>query len=188
MTRLEGIPRATPIIHALILAAGLITARIIARLVDESGKPSNDKTAVGGENIIMVGATQLTSLYIKLLGACAPGQRRILAILDDRPQSTGRSMAGVRILATTEQIECIIDEFVVHGLQTDRVIVGGETDVLSDSGLKEIQRVCNRREIKLDFVPRLIGLDELQRKPVSATVESEANSTSQIRIAALFRD
>ena len=85
MTRLEGIPRSTPIIHALILAAGLITARIIARLVDESGKPSSDKTAVGGENIIMLGATQLTSLYVKLLGACAPGQRRILAILDDRP-------------------------------------------------------------------------------------------------------
>ena len=174
MTRLEGIPRATPIIHALILAAGLITARIIARLVDESGKPSSDKTAVGGENIIMVGATQLTSLYTKLLGACAPGQRRILAILDDRPQSTGRSMAGVPILATTEQIECIIEEFAVHGLQTDRVIVGGEPDVLSDAALKEIQRVCNRREIKLDFVPRLIGLDELQRKPVAATVESEA--------------
>jgi len=174
MTRLEGIPRATPIIHALILAAGLITARIIARLVDESGKPSSDKTAVGGENIIMVGATQLTSLYTKLLGACAPGQRRILAILDDRPQSTGRAMAGVRILATTEQIECIIEEFAVHGLQTDRVIVGGEPDVLSDAALKEIQRVCNRREIKLDFVPRLIGLDELQRKPVAATGESEA--------------
>ena len=173
MTRLEGIPRSTPIIHALILAAGLITARIIARVVDESGKPSNDKTAVGGENIIMVGATQLTSLYTKLLGACAPGQRRILAILDDRPQSIGRSMAGVRILATTEQIECIIEEFAVHGLQTDRVIVGGEPDVLSDAGLKEIQRVCNRRQIKLDFVPRLIGLDELQRKPVAATVESE---------------
>ena len=174
VTRLEGIPRATPIIHALILAAGLITARIIARVFDESGKPINGKATVGSENIIMVGATRLTSLYINLLEACSPGHRRILAILDDRTQSTGRSMAGVRILATTEQIECIIDEFGVHGLQTDRVIVGGETDLLSDSGLKEIQRVCNRREIRLDFVPRLIGLDELRLKPISATVESES--------------
>ena len=99
----------------------------------------------------MVGATKLTSLYTKLLGACAPGQRRILAILDDRPQSIGRSMAGVRILATTEQIECIIEEFAVHGLQTDRVIVGGEPDVLSDAGLKEIQRVCNRRRDQARF-------------------------------------
>jgi lipopolysaccharide/colanic/teichoic acid biosynthesis glycosyltransferase len=186
MTRLEGIPRATLLIHALILAAGLITARIIARLLDEGGKPRNDKTAVGGENIIMVGATKLTSLYIKLLGACSPGQHRILAILDDRPQSTGRSMAGVRILATTEQIECIIDEFAVHGLQTDRVIVGGETDLLSDSGLKEIQRVCNRREIKLDFVPRLIGLDELQRKPVSATVGSELTPSPNFALPRYF--
>src|SRR5207342_2873154 len=139
-TRLDGIPRATPLLHALILAAGLITARIIARVFDENGttadaKTTNGTATVGSENIIMVGATQLTSLYIKLLGACSQGQRRILAILDDRTQSTGRSMAGVRILATTEQLECIIDEFVVHGLQTDRVIVGGEADLLSDSGL-----------------------------------------------------
>jgi lipopolysaccharide/colanic/teichoic acid biosynthesis glycosyltransferase len=174
LTRLEGIPRSTPLIHALILATGLIAARVIARVFGESGIPTNGKPAAGCENIIMVGATQLTSLYIKLLGACAPGQRRVLAILDDRPQSTGRSMAGNPILATTEQLDCIIEEFAVHGLQTDRVIVGGEPDVLSDVGLKEIQRVCKRREIKLDFVPRLIGLDERQRNPVSATVESEA--------------
>jgi lipopolysaccharide/colanic/teichoic acid biosynthesis glycosyltransferase len=174
VTRLEGIPRSTPLIHALILATGLITARIVARAFDENDpKTASGKTTASSENIIMVGANQLTSLYIKLLGACSPAHRRILAILDDRTQSTGRSMAGVRILATTEQIECIIDEFVVHGLKTDRVIVGGDADILSDSGLKEIQRVCSRREIKLDFVPRLIGLEELQRKPISAPVESE---------------
>src|ERR1700694_2564063 len=67
LTRLEGIPRSTPIIHALILAAGLITARVVARVLDEGDKTTNGKTVVAGENIIMIGATQLTSLYIKLL-------------------------------------------------------------------------------------------------------------------------
>jgi lipopolysaccharide/colanic/teichoic acid biosynthesis glycosyltransferase len=174
-TRLEGIPRPTPLVHALILIAGLIAARFVARVLDERAKTTNGETIVASENIIMIGATQLSSLYIKLLEACSSGQCRILAILDDRTQSTGRSMAGVRILATTGQLECIIDEFIVHGLPTDRVIVGGEADLLTEAALKEIQRVCDRREIKLGFVPRLIGLGELKRtaiKPALAAAEA----------------
>jgi lipopolysaccharide/colanic/teichoic acid biosynthesis glycosyltransferase len=185
-TRLEGIPRPTPLVHALILLAGLITARVVARLFDERAKPANGSTVVASENIIMIGATQLTSLYIKLLGACSPGHRRVLAVLDDRTQSTGRAMAGVRILATTEQLECIIDEFVVHGLQTDRVIVGGEADLLSDAGLKEIRRLCGRREIKLDFVPQLIGLGELQRTSIAQTLESEEVSAPNFELPRYF--
>src|SRR3954453_9641576 len=49
-TRLEGIPRPTPLIHGLILLAGLLTVRVIARVFDESAKP-NLKLAAG-ENVI----------------------------------------------------------------------------------------------------------------------------------------
>jgi len=34
---------------------------------------------------------------------------KVIAILDDRQQSTGRSMLGVRILGTLNQLEAIID-------------------------------------------------------------------------------
>jgi lipopolysaccharide/colanic/teichoic acid biosynthesis glycosyltransferase len=183
-TRLEGIPRPTPLIHALILVAGLITARVVARVLDEGDKTTTGKIVVAGENIIMIGATQLTSLYIKLLEACSFGQRRILAVLDDRTHSTGRSMAGIRILGTTGQLECIIDEFVVHGLQTNRIIVGGEAELLAEAALKEIQRVCDRREITLDFVPRLTGLGELQR--TSVTLEPEEISPSNFALPRYF--
>ena len=167
-TRLEGIPRSTPLIHGLILLAGLLTARVIARLFYESAKP-NLKLAAA-ENVIMIGATQLSSLYIKLLGACSPGHFRVLAILDERTQSTGRSMAGFRILATPGQLESIIDEFIVHGLPTNRVIVGGEAALLTDAALKQIQKVCTRREIKLDFVPQLIGLGELEQTAIAPSL------------------
>ena len=185
-TRLEGIPRATPLIHALILLAGLIAARVIARGFDENNKSQNGDTAFAGENVIMIGATQLTSLYIKLLGACSSGQHRVVAILDDRPQSTGRSMAGVRILATTEQLDCIIDEFVVHGMLTDRIIVGGEAELLTEETLKEVRRICSRREIRLDFVPQLIGLGELKRVPIKATVETEAVAAPAFEVPRYF--
>src|SRR5256714_11681468 len=48
-TRLEGIPRSTPLIHGLILLAGLLTARVIARLFDERAKPNIEQAAA--ENV-----------------------------------------------------------------------------------------------------------------------------------------
>jgi lipopolysaccharide/colanic/teichoic acid biosynthesis glycosyltransferase len=161
LTRLEGIPRSTPLIHALILAAGLIAARLVVRLFDDRGKVASDRTNVAAENVIMIGETQQTSLYIKLLDACSAGRVRVIALLDDRPQSTGRSISGVRILGASNQLECIIDEFAIHGMTTDKVIIGGGPQLLADVAMQEIRRVCARREIKLDFVPRLVGISEL---------------------------
>src|SRR5258706_1763207 len=54
-TRLEGIPRTTPVIHALILAAGLVAARTLVRLFHNDGTAMNGNARNASENIIMIG-------------------------------------------------------------------------------------------------------------------------------------
>ncbi len=66
-TRLDGIPRSTPVIQALILGASLIATRAIAQTLHAGPSPAKGHNHVARENIIMIGATQLSSLYIKLL-------------------------------------------------------------------------------------------------------------------------
>src|SRR3974390_994192 len=92
VTRLDGIPRSTPIYQALILVGGLVTIRAIAQALPHGNSATNGHNHTARENIIMIGATHLSSLYIKLLEAVSPGQRRIIALLDNRPQLVGRSM------------------------------------------------------------------------------------------------
>jgi lipopolysaccharide/colanic/teichoic acid biosynthesis glycosyltransferase len=76
-------------------------------------------------------------------------------------------------LATPHHIESVIEEFVVHGIHTNRVIIGDEADLLTADELEEIKRVCEQREIKLDFVRQLIGLSELPPAPIETTREAE---------------
>jgi lipopolysaccharide/colanic/teichoic acid biosynthesis glycosyltransferase len=173
LTRLEGIPRATPIIHALILATGLITARTFAR-VFEKDRSGARKAHVDVEHIVMIGSNRLSSLYIKMLEAYAPNRHRIIAVLDDRPQMFGRAIEGVRIVGHPQELTSIIDEFAVHGIRTDRVIIGGEADLLSAEALEEVQRVCNQREIGLDFVPGLIGLSGFQATVTESGPETQS--------------
>jgi lipopolysaccharide/colanic/teichoic acid biosynthesis glycosyltransferase len=76
-------------------------------------------------------------------------------------------------LAAPHHLESVIEEFVVHGIRTDRVIIGNDEKFLAEEELTEIQRVCEHHEVKLDFVPKLIGLGELPPASVKTTPKVE---------------
>jgi hypothetical protein len=162
LTRLEGVPRSTPIIHALVLIGGLIGVRIFARLFEAKRTALVPRTDVAAEHILMIGSNRLSLLYIKFIRAYSPGLHRIMAVLDDDPEMFGRAIDGVRVIGPTDQLEPVVNEFSEHGVRISHVIVGGDPDMIAEGTLPEIERICDEHEIKLDFVPQLIGLQALQ--------------------------
>ena len=73
LTRLNGLPRSTPIIHALVLIAGLIGVRIFTRLYQAKRTALAPSTDVPAEHILIIGSNQLSLLYIKFIRAYSPG-------------------------------------------------------------------------------------------------------------------
>jgi lipopolysaccharide/colanic/teichoic acid biosynthesis glycosyltransferase len=174
-TRLEGIPRSTPLIHALLLAAGLIVARAAVRMIHPDRDLPAPSDGRDTEHIIIIGSNRLSALYIDLLHAYAPERHHIIALLDDRPEMIGRSIAGVRVLGPSSDLESVIAEFKEHGIRTDRLIIGGDTDYLSAEALAEITRVCNEQDARLDFVPQLIGLDAVREADAGQAARPETS-------------
>jgi lipopolysaccharide/colanic/teichoic acid biosynthesis glycosyltransferase len=138
------------------------------------------------EHIIMIGSTPLTSLYIKFLEAYSYRRYRVIAVLDTNPLQLGRTIAGVRIVGPPEHLQLVADEFVEHGMRVHRVIVGGEPDLLPDDALVELQSACDRREIRLDFVPRLIGLNEFPSLQPEATPDNRKGSVQTFPVSKYF--
>jgi lipopolysaccharide/colanic/teichoic acid biosynthesis glycosyltransferase len=166
VTRLDGIPRSTPLIHALILAAGLLIARASLRTAHSDSNVSVPNGQVATEHIIVIGSNKLSSLYIDLLRAYARDQYSVIAVLDDRDEMIGRSIAGVRVLGPSHHLLPVIEEFKEHGIGVDRIIVGGDRDLLPQEAMAELDRICREYKIRLDFVPQLVGLSALQA-PIS---------------------
>jgi lipopolysaccharide/colanic/teichoic acid biosynthesis glycosyltransferase len=181
-TRLEGIPRSTPVLQVLILAAGLLTARTIMMLLAEDDEPSvlpGDLSAA--EHIIMIGSTRLSSLYIRFLQSYRADRYRFIAILDHANKLIGRTICGVPVVAHPEHLDSVIEEFAVHGVGTDRVIIGGDEDLLPEEALDDVRRICERRGIALDFVPRLVGLQPAaapQSEVVSPSIQPQGPAAS----------
>ena len=96
-------------------------------------------------------------------------------------------MAGIRIVALPHHLSAIIDEFDVHGIRTDRVIIGEEPNSVAEEELKDIREVCDQHEIKLDFVQQLVGLGELPPAAVEEKPESEPISAPNFALPRYFR-
>jgi lipopolysaccharide/colanic/teichoic acid biosynthesis glycosyltransferase len=102
---------------------------------------------------------KLSSLYIGFLRAYAPSEYRVIGLLDDRPEMIGRSLAGIRVLGPVNHLLPIVEEFKEHGVSTDRVLIGSDPDALAAESIGQIAAVCSAQEMRLDYIPRLLGLD-----------------------------
>ena len=116
LTHLDGIPRSMPLIHGLLLATGLLAARVVVRIVTSD---AYDETAEHGcrrERIILIGANRFAGSFIQLLRSYAPNQQPVIAVLDENAAMVGRAISGVQVLGAPHELEAIIGEFAVHGV------------------------------------------------------------------------
>ena len=183
ISRLDGIPRSTPLAHGLLLGGGLIAARMFVRMVSSGDNESLDYHN-RADNIILIGANRVASSFIQLLSAYAPRRQPVIALLDADKKMIGRALSGVQVLGAPEELEAIVSEFAVHGVSTHRVIIAGEADLLRPATLHEIEHICQKRQIDLSYLPRMMGLTEWsQSVPVTAPPVQE--NPSFVRVAIL---
>jgi lipopolysaccharide/colanic/teichoic acid biosynthesis glycosyltransferase len=201
VTRLEGIPRSVPAIHALILGAGLIAYRGLAyrglayrglvNLAGKQGRHTDQLRRATKENVILIGLNDWSVLLMKYLQAQAPERRRVIALLDEDPRWIGRSVNGVHVLGPPGYLEAAIEEFAMHGLCTDRIIVSGEPSELSGEALAAVRDVCAQRDLDVVFVPRLSAIGSTEHNCRSAHKDPGRLTSSDllpsIRPAPYFR-
>jgi lipopolysaccharide/colanic/teichoic acid biosynthesis glycosyltransferase len=189
-TRLEGIPRSAPVAHALVLIAGLVIVKVAKRLrAEQSGSTSSIAQSPQSESVLVIGSNELSSIYIKLTRVTGGVAQRVLGILDHRPKLIGRLLDGVSIIGAPQHLAPLADEYQVHGVKIDRVLVAGRTESLSPDELKQLRQVCAARLIKLEFIPDLLGVKSFGVKadndqPVR---EGEANTTNWLTPSPYFR-
>lgn len=177
LTRLDGIPRSIPLTHGILLGGGLILVRVAMRIVLSESEARVDYH-VRCERVIVIGANRLASSLIRLLTAHAPNRTSVVAVLEEKRSMIGRGLGGVQVLGTPQELDAIVGEFAVHGITVDRVIVAGESNLISSAALHDLERVCRKRHIALSFLPRMLGLTEYadSHEAVAATPARPAQS------------
>jgi lipopolysaccharide/colanic/teichoic acid biosynthesis glycosyltransferase len=153
-TRLDGIPRSTLFIHSLILATALIAARTMTHLFEYKQKrayrpPAKTKYA------IVVASKYFSSTFIKWLQTNDIEPKHVVAILDESEEMIGRRISGVPTLGGPLKVKQTVEEFAIHGVKVDELIVSGGENHLPKLVLAELRRICRQTDIELTFLPQL---------------------------------
>jgi FlaA1/EpsC-like NDP-sugar epimerase len=159
LTRLDGVPRSTPLICGLVLGAGLIVDRAIARVYHQKlniYKAKHFATAAPQDvrRVILIGADRFSALTIKLLEHQRPRTTQVIAALDPRETLVGRAIAGVKVVGSVEDFEAIVDEYAVHGIEIDEVWLSDDVASLSDDAIERVSEQCEKRGLKFTRYPR----------------------------------
>lgn len=168
LTRMDGIPRSMPLIHAALLVAGLIGGRLFFRVMLPDSAHEHQARR---ERVIVIGASRFAFHFIQMLRAYAPPSHPVIAVLDQNPKMVGRALAEVQVMGMPHELEAIVTEFAIHGIHVDRVVVAQEASQLGEATSQEIERVCQDRQIQLQYLPRLVGITESKERELATTVE-----------------
>ena len=145
LTRLDGVPRSVPAIHALILGAGLLVSRGLAKIGDRNHRRKDRRSNATAMNMILIGLNEQSAFLVKLLQTNAHERWRVIGLLDEAPHWVGRSVSGVTVFGPPAHLDALVEEFAAHGVRTDRVLVATEANALSRSALAQVRSVCRQR-------------------------------------------
>ncbi len=169
-TRLEGVPRSTPLIYGLVLGSGLIVARTFARVLHKDAW--SERAAIAGKaegrdprRVILIGVDRFSATTIKLTDHQRPRSIQVVAALDPGETLLGRSVSGVKIVGHVRDLEAVIDEYAVHGVDVDEVWLSDEVSGLSEATLAGVSEQCAARGLKFVRISEALNLTPQMGSP-----------------------
>ena len=150
VSRLEDAPRAIPILHFLLLGAGLLAIRAaLARRATRRDRPPPNKAT---RHVLIIQASRLAWFFCRMVEELAPGDFQIVAILDERMAMRHRSLHGYPIIGAPAELDKVLADYATHGVRIDQIVVAARPEQLSGATWTEISRICRARQIELEVL------------------------------------
>ena len=169
LTRLEQIPRSLPIIQWFVLMALLGGPRFLYRIFkDRRLEHVLSRTDHRRVAVMLVGAGDAAELFIRQQNRDKDAPYQVTAIVDDKGGRIGRSIHGVPILGSTEQLESLLEE---KGRAKPQRIIITQTD-MDGAQVRNILDVAERNGCTLSRLPRITRLesglaDKIEAQPIA---------------------
>jgi len=125
ITRLDALPRSTPVLVWLLLIALLALPRFVYRVIKDGHFNQLLRRTAEAKKVpvLLVGAGDETDVFIREMTRSATGVYRPIGIVDDRPRRVGRSIRGVPVLGEIEDIPELVRRLARDHIAPQRLIL-----------------------------------------------------------------
>lgn len=174
---LEGVPRALPVVQAILTLSLMVGARIVAReghvLWRRSGTDLALRPADGGEGdtVLIVGFNRIAELYLEVIEEFAAGQVRIAGLMGDEDPFAGRLLRRRRTLGAPEDVGDVLKTLETQGVTVSRIVVAANFGSLSPSAQTALRNIERTTSIKLELVADWVYANEQRLRHVRGQSE-----------------
>lgn len=182
LTRGENVPRSVLVLSLIYMVMGLAGARLCYRIIIErfaNRSFLNQDMNAPARKVLLFGLSDAAESFIRSVLRNPGSGFHVVGILDDSPLSVGRTMQGVKVLGSLENLESIVERIRAHGYSVDELVVTESlparrriAQILERANALSIKvsRIPNPTEMEvvtngLLIEPRPIGLGDLLERP-----------------------
>lgn len=176
VNRLEGVPRALPLLQALITATLMIGARIASRLWHARRSPGDwqqDVIVPTADTILLVGLNELAELYLHCITRYARDRVRVVGLLDSRAPR-GQSLLSHRVLGAPEDVADVVRTLEVHGVVITRIALAVPLRELSTEAREALFALEASNAIPLEFLDEKFASERPSRQAARSGDAMEA--------------
>src|SRR5215208_1114533 len=179
--RMGPVSRTEPILHALILFAGLVLVRMIARQVERSKNLSRQSFRPGETSIrqtLVIGTSPLAEVYLRLaeeMATFASAPVDVVGVVAENARNVGRTIRGREIVGTVAEVKGVLERLSVHGVSVDTVVVAADERFLSPEALDELDQL-ESNGVRIIHLHKLFGEPALQAVATQESIEFQDTS------------
>ena len=152
-TRLELVPRATPIIAWFLLTGLLAGSRSAYQVLRYGPSPLFWwRHAYHQVPVVLIGASERAATFIRALRRDRAAAYKVTAVIDIHGDQVGRRIDNVPILGRLAKLDDVLDDCKRLGREPQRLVI---TDDLDRETLKQILECAQSRGMSMARLPRL---------------------------------
>ena len=172
VTRLDALPRSTPVIVWFALIALLAIPRFVYRVLKDGHFDLLLRRTAEARKVpvLLVGAGDEADLFIREMARSATGSYRPIGIVDDKPRRVGRSIRGVPVLGEIEDIPALVRQLARSHVAPQRLIL--TKDRIDAALVRRLFEISEALALPLARLPRLTdfqrgGAERIDVRPIA---------------------
>ncbi|MBS0235259.1 MAG: sugar transferase [Proteobacteria bacterium] len=150
---LAGVPRAVPVMQALLVLYALVAARLAMRLrhlLRQRFRNMNSPANGRRENVLVIGLNPAADLFFQFASVTGHARMEIVGILSNAERHRGRFIRSREILGAPESIHDVLQDLAVHGIVVDRVVLTSPIRELSMNAQMALRNIEKDGQIYID--------------------------------------
>ncbi|MBI1272721.1 MAG: SDR family NAD(P)-dependent oxidoreductase [Alphaproteobacteria bacterium] len=161
LTRLESIPRSTPVITWFVLLAFLCGSRLFYRMLREGRLISLWNNAGGGRTpVLLLGAGDEADLFMRALASNPYAAYEVVGVIAENEKRVGRELHSVSIMGTARDLPDIMNRLRARGRAPTRLIMTRPRASLDAVFAENLLEQASALGLSISRLPAMTNLHE----------------------------